>query len=99
LTVYYGAEIDLRDSCLLALSQSGRTPDVVDYVARGRQRGALTLAVTNDEGSPLAAAAADVVVPILAGEERACGVPLLGFQDSGAKQRKRSGPSALFLPR
>ena len=70
LTVYFGAEIDLRDSCLLALSQSGRTPDVVDYLDRGSRRGALKIAVTNDTASPLAAAA-DIVVPILAGEERA----------------------------
>ena len=70
LTVYFGAEIDLRDSCLLALSQSGRTPDVVDYLDRGSRRGALTIAVTNDAVSPLAAAA-DIVVPIHAGEERA----------------------------
>ena len=26
LSVYYGAEVDLRDSCVVALSQSGRTP-------------------------------------------------------------------------
>jgi glutamine---fructose-6-phosphate transaminase (isomerizing) len=70
LTVYFGAEIDLGDSCLLALSQSGRTPDVVDYLEQGSRRGALTIAVTNDDTSPLAAAA-DIVVPILAGEERA----------------------------
>jgi glutamine---fructose-6-phosphate transaminase (isomerizing) len=70
LTVYFGAEIDLRDSCLLGVSQSGRTPDVVDYLEGGRKRGAFTLAVTNDLGSPLAAAA-DAAIPILAGEERA----------------------------
>jgi glucosamine--fructose-6-phosphate aminotransferase (isomerizing) len=70
LTVYFGAEIDLRDSCLLALSQSGKTPDVVDFVEQGAQRGAFTLAITNDLDSPLAAAA-DVAVSILAGEERA----------------------------
>ena len=70
LTVYFGAEIDLRDSCLLALSQSGKTPDVVDFVEHGSRRGAFTLAITNDPDSPLAAAA-DLAVPILAGEERA----------------------------
>lgn len=70
LIVYFGAELDLHDSCLLALSQSGRTPDVVDYLEQGSRRGALTIAVTNDPASPLAAAA-DVAVPILAGEERA----------------------------
>jgi glucosamine--fructose-6-phosphate aminotransferase (isomerizing) len=70
LSVYYGAEVDLRDSCVLALSQSGRTPDVVDYVERAAGRGAYTIAVTNDVGSPLAQVA-DAVLPLLAGEERA----------------------------
>ncbi len=70
LSVYYGAEVDLRDSCVLALSQSGRTPDVVDYVERAAGRGAYTIAVTNDADSPLAQVA-DAVLPLLAGEERA----------------------------
>ena len=34
LSVYYGAEIDLRGSCIVALSQSGETPDVLAYVER-----------------------------------------------------------------
>jgi glutamine---fructose-6-phosphate transaminase (isomerizing) len=70
LTVYFGAETDLGDSCLLGISQSGRTPDVIDFLARGSRRGALTLAVTNDLASPLAATA-DLAIPILAGEELA----------------------------
>src|SRR5439155_4524221 len=37
LSVYYGAEVDLRSSSVIALSQSGRTPDVVEYVARARR--------------------------------------------------------------
>jgi glucosamine--fructose-6-phosphate aminotransferase (isomerizing) len=32
LSVYYGAKLDLRHSLVLALSQSGRTPDGLDYV-------------------------------------------------------------------
>jgi len=70
LSVYYGAELDLTGSCVLALSQSGRTPDVVDYVERARARGGLTIAVTNDVESELAAAA-DEVLPLAAGAEHA----------------------------
>jgi glucosamine--fructose-6-phosphate aminotransferase (isomerizing) len=70
LSVYYGAELDLTDSCVLALSQSGQTPDVVDYVERARARGALTIAVTNDVDSDLAAAA-EAVLPLAAGQEHA----------------------------
>ncbi len=36
LSVYYGAELDMSGCTALALSQSGRTPDVVEY-ARARQ--------------------------------------------------------------
>ncbi len=70
LSVYYGAELDLRSSLVLALSQSGRTPDVVEYVERARRRGALTVAVTNDPDSALADAA-EAVLPLAAGPERA----------------------------
>ncbi len=70
LSVYYGAEVDLRGSTVVALSQSGRTPDVLDYVQRAESRGAFTIAVTNDEDSALAQASA-AVLPIGAGAEQA----------------------------
>jgi glucosamine--fructose-6-phosphate aminotransferase (isomerizing) len=69
LTVYYGATFDLSSSAVIALSQSGRTPDVVEYVARTRERGALTLALTNDPSSDLAQAA-EMTIPLTAGPER-----------------------------
>ncbi len=70
LSVYYGAELDFADSLVIALSQSGRTPDVVSYVERARARGALTVAFTNEGDSPLAGAA-ELLVPVHAGAERA----------------------------
>ena len=70
LTVYYGAPIDLGSSTVVALSQSGRTPDVLEYVTRARKQGAYTIAVTNDAGSALAEAA-DAVLPLAAGHEQA----------------------------
>lgn len=69
LSVYYGANIDLSHSVVVALSQSGQTRDVVAYVERARARGALTIAVTNGEDSELAGAA-DVTLPLVAGPER-----------------------------
>jgi glucosamine--fructose-6-phosphate aminotransferase (isomerizing) len=68
LSVYYGAEIDLRGSCIVALSQSGETPDVLAYVERARARGALTIAITNDPESSLGQAA-ELVLPLAAGPE------------------------------
>src|SRR5581483_5224118 len=70
LTVYYGAPLDLGASTVIALSQSGRTPDVLEYLTRARRQGAYTVAVTNDAASALAAAA-DAVLPLAAGPERA----------------------------
>jgi glucosamine--fructose-6-phosphate aminotransferase (isomerizing) len=70
LTVYYDAPLDFGGSAVLALSQSGETPDVVEYVERARAKGALTIALTNDDGSTLAQVA-ECVVPLAAGEERA----------------------------
>jgi glucosamine--fructose-6-phosphate aminotransferase (isomerizing) len=68
LTTYYDAGLDMRGSTVIALSQSGRTQDVVDYVARARSAGAFTVALTNDVGSDLAGAA-EQVLPLAAGPE------------------------------
>jgi glutamine---fructose-6-phosphate transaminase (isomerizing) len=70
LTVYYDSGPDLSGSTVIGLSQSGRTPDVVEYVSRARADGAFTIALTNDEDSELASAA-DTVLPLCAGPERA----------------------------
>jgi glucosamine--fructose-6-phosphate aminotransferase (isomerizing) len=55
---------------VIAVSQSGRTPDVVELASAARRAGALVAAFVNDEHSPLAAAA-ELVVPLCAGPERA----------------------------
>jgi glucosamine--fructose-6-phosphate aminotransferase (isomerizing) len=70
LTVYYRAKIDLAHSTVVALSQSGRTQDVLEYVTRARREGAFTIAVTNDPESALAKAA-HAVLPLAAGDENA----------------------------
>ena len=68
LTVHYGTDLDMRGSTVIGLSQSGRTPDVLEYVARARQRGAFTVALTNDPASELAREA-EAVLPLSAGPE------------------------------
>lgn len=52
----------------LAISQSGRSPDMLSTVERQKASGALVVALVNDETSPLAAMA-DVVLPLCAGPE------------------------------
>jgi glutamine---fructose-6-phosphate transaminase (isomerizing) len=69
LTVHYDTQLEMAGSTVLALSQSGRTPDVIQYVSRVRQEGAYTIAITNDLDSELAAAA-EVALPLAAGPER-----------------------------
>jgi len=69
LTTVYGRAPDLRRHAVVAVSQSGRSPDVVAVVEQARAAGRPTLAVTNDPGSPLAAAA-EHLVDLGAGQER-----------------------------
>ncbi len=70
LAIYYGASVDFERSAVVALSQSGRTPDVVEYVVTARRHGALTIAITNTPDSELGDAA-DLVLPLEAGPEEA----------------------------
>ena len=66
----YDARPELRDVLVVAVSQSGASPDIVEPVARARAGGAITVAVTNSPGSPLAATA-EFHLDVLAGPERA----------------------------
>lgn len=58
VTTVYGASLEWRDGLVIAISQSGRSPDVVAVIEAARRGGALTVAITNEQRSPLAAAAA-----------------------------------------
>lgn len=64
----YGAKLKLKGAAALAISQSGRSPDIVSMLTAARLGGARTLALVNVPGSPLEAAA-DHVVPLAAGQE------------------------------
>jgi glutamine---fructose-6-phosphate transaminase (isomerizing) len=65
----YGIEQDLRDCLFLAISQSGKSPDLLASVAAAKRSGALVVALSNAPDSPLAAAA-DFSIPLWAGPER-----------------------------
>jgi glutamine---fructose-6-phosphate transaminase (isomerizing) len=66
----YGARPDLRDVLLVSVSQSGGSPDLVEFTETARERGALTVAVTNTPASPVHGAA-EFALDIGAGTERA----------------------------
>jgi glucosamine--fructose-6-phosphate aminotransferase (isomerizing) len=70
VTTVYGASLRWRSGLVVAVSQSGQSPDVIAVLEAARAGGALTLAITNDAGSPLASAA-ELVLEIHAGRERA----------------------------
>ncbi|MFH0801067.1 MAG: SIS domain-containing protein [bacterium] len=53
----YHKSLKLKGVPVIGISQSGRSPDIVEYVREARRIGALTIAITNDTSSPLAAAA------------------------------------------
>jgi len=65
----YGAKLRWRGGLVIAVSQSGRSPDIVAFLDAARAGGALTIAIVNDAASPLAAVA-DHVIECRAGEER-----------------------------
>lgn len=65
----YDARPDLRDVLYVAVSQSGGSPDLVRSVEVARKQGALTVAVTNNPASDLAAAT-QIHIDVLAGAER-----------------------------
>ncbi|HET9389022.1 MAG TPA: SIS domain-containing protein, partial [Steroidobacteraceae bacterium] len=63
------ASPQVRDMLLLAISQSGASPDLLAAAASAQAAGSLVVALINAQSSPLARAA-DVAVPLLAGMER-----------------------------
>lgn len=69
-TTAYGAKPDLRDVLVITVSQSGGSPDLVTSTRAAREAGAVTLAVTNNPDSALAAVS-EYHIDILAGPEKA----------------------------
>lgn len=65
----YGTALRLRGQVALAISQSGRSPDIVALLNAAREGGAETVALGNVEGSPLLEGA-HWPLPLLAGPER-----------------------------
>lgn len=53
----YGRELRLPNAAAIAISQSGKSPDIVSMATSARRNGALTFALTNTPDSPLAAGA------------------------------------------
>lgn len=65
----YAAKADLRGTVMLAISQSGASPDLLATVASAKSAGAMIIALVNVETSPLAQAA-DYTIGLCAGREQ-----------------------------
>ena len=68
-SIYGTAWRGLDRVLFLAISQSGRSPDLIVSARAAKDAGALVVALVNDRGSPLAEVA-NVAIPLLAGPER-----------------------------
>src|SRR6185503_12213034 len=65
----YGRTLNLENALLLAISQSGKSPDLVEFCKRATGANVLRVGLINDASSPLAHAV-DECVPLLAGQEQ-----------------------------
>ncbi len=64
----YGVKQDLRECLFLAISQSGRSPDLVATALAAKTAGATVIALVNADNAPLAGLA-DYLLPLCAGPE------------------------------
>lgn len=65
----YGRPLRLEGAACVGISQSGRSPDIVEMMRAAGTGGALTVAITNFADSPMAQASAHCL-PLLAGVEK-----------------------------
>jgi glucosamine--fructose-6-phosphate aminotransferase (isomerizing) len=65
----YGRRPKMQGALFVAISQSGKSPDLLTLAEAARADGALTVALVNDTDSPLAGLC-EVVLPLHAGPER-----------------------------
>lgn len=68
VTSLFATEFQQTGALLIAISQSGRSPDLLTTVQRYKRAGAHVVVLVNDETSPLAALA-DTLLPLCAGPE------------------------------
>src|ERR1700716_225422 len=65
----YGSPPNLDGQCVIGISQSGESPDVIAVIEEAARQGQVTVAVTNNPDSRLASTA-ELVLPLGAGPER-----------------------------
>jgi glucosamine--fructose-6-phosphate aminotransferase (isomerizing) len=101
----YGRGPRLDQSVVIGVSQSGQGEDVVAYVRAAREQGAITVAIVNDETSPLAQTA-EWVLACLSGPELSipatktvtAQMTLLALLSSSLEQLDRAADTLSGLP-
>lgn len=68
VTTVYHKRLKLNKTLVIVISQSGRSPDIIQQVEQCRHSGALCIGLLNDTSAPLAEAV-DYVIPLYAGAE------------------------------
>jgi glucosamine--fructose-6-phosphate aminotransferase (isomerizing) len=66
----YGSKLNFKNTLVIAISQSGQSTDLVTYATAAKSSGALLVAMTNVDSSPLANLS-DLHIPLMAGQELA----------------------------
>ncbi|MDC8829808.1 glucosamine-6-phosphate deaminase NagB-II [Alteromonas gilva] len=66
----FNQQLNLSNALVIVISQSGRSPDILNQAKVAKQGGAYTVALVNDATSPLAETC-DSFIPIRAGKEQA----------------------------
>lgn len=70
LFTYYKKPPLLQNALVIGVSQSGKSPDIVNVLEEGKRQGCLTISITNELKSPLAQVS-DFVLDIRSGSEKA----------------------------
>lgn len=65
----YGRELKLAKAACIGISQSGKSPDIVEMMRSARASGAVSIAITNHEDSPMGTGA-NHCLPLQAGIEQ-----------------------------
>jgi glutamine---fructose-6-phosphate transaminase (isomerizing) len=69
IATLYSAPLRLSRAAAVSISQSGRSPDIVEMQRSARKSGAMTIAMVNEVDSPLATEAEELL-PLMAGREQ-----------------------------
>ena len=69
VSTVYGRRLKLEGILVIVISQSGKSPDIIEQTKQAKEAGALCIALVNENDSPLEEFV-DYLIPLCAGEEK-----------------------------